>query len=543
MSNNCFKGAHLNGFTREHLLNLIIQNELRINTNGDTTSWIITEDVATSALLFKRNNTTIFTLTTDGDLTIAGEFLGVVNLIQDDDGTTSVTTDEISETITFNTNSTPRAVVTSVGNFIVNTDTIFVDAVNDRVGINKNPSVNFDVAGLINTDTDYQISNTSVLTSTTLGAGVVNSSLTNVGTLTSLTMTNDLNITTGDIIIQSGGLAIGNFTPTLDLSIGDADTGLDQVSDGILRVMNNNSETMRFNSNGDVGIGVNGTPDELLHLQSSSSTALKIETTSGTADPKIILTTNASSSYIGIDNGSADRLIIGVNSEAVGTNPAIIIDLDQQVGIANGSNFEPELTLSIGDADTGINWTSDNNIEITTGGTDRMRFGGSIINCFSAAGQSTEVMNLRKSATNTTDSLFIEFFRSATNTASGTTEGDIRLNGSGDLAFQNPSDSRLKENITDYVGGYDKIKALRPVEFEWIDEQKKTEIGRKVGFIAQEVMEILPKSVGTFKIDDDDDIEYYGISLIEQIPFIVSALKTSIDKIETLERRVSILES
>jgi hypothetical protein len=58
------------------------------------------------------------------------------------------------------------------------------------------------------TGTDYKINGTSVLTSTTLGSGVVNSSLTSVGTLTILTVdnisidTNTVSSSTGDIILD-----------------------------------------------------------------------------------------------------------------------------------------------------------------------------------------------------------------------------------------------------------------------------------------------------------------------------------------------------
>lgn len=58
------------------------------------------------------------------------------------------------------------------------------------------------------TGTDYKINGTSVLTATTLGSGVVNSSLTSVGTLTILTVdnisidTNTVSSSTGDIILD-----------------------------------------------------------------------------------------------------------------------------------------------------------------------------------------------------------------------------------------------------------------------------------------------------------------------------------------------------
>ena len=81
-----------------------------------------------------------------------------------------------------------------------------------NVGINNNsPSYPLDVVGHINSSTSFRISGTSVLGATTLGTGVVNSSLTSVGTLTSLTSTGK---------IYNGGTGnIGDFqTNNLDAS-------------------------------------------------------------------------------------------------------------------------------------------------------------------------------------------------------------------------------------------------------------------------------------------------------------------------------------
>ena len=83
---------------------------------------------------------------------------------------------------------------------------ITIDTTNSRVGINTStPTVPLDVVGDINTSTDYNISGTQVLSATTLGSGVVNSSLTDVGSLTNLTMAGDLNMLTSYSILFAGG--------------------------------------------------------------------------------------------------------------------------------------------------------------------------------------------------------------------------------------------------------------------------------------------------------------------------------------------------
>ena len=84
------------------------------------------------------------------------------------------------------------------------------------------------------------------------------------------------------------------------------------------------------------------------------------------------------------------------------------------------------------------------------------------------------------------------FIRFGINAYSGGS-GQINANGSSQAAFGTFSDSRLKENITDLPSQLDKIKAMRPVEFDFIESEGG---GHQLGFIAQEVEEIYPDLVG-----------------------------------------------
>ncbi len=61
-----------------------------------------------------------------------------------------------------------------------------------------------------------------------------------------VSLNNTLFVTTG------GNVGIGTSTPLIDLAIGDADTGLKQISDGVLTIFTNNAERMRVESDGRV---------------------------------------------------------------------------------------------------------------------------------------------------------------------------------------------------------------------------------------------------------------------------------------------------
>jgi hypothetical protein len=213
----------LNGFTKQHILDLYIQNNLNIDSNGDNTSWVITEDNS-GDLLFQYDGTTVLTIDT-----ITGIPSG--SFIQDGDGTTTITTDTTPETITFTTNSVVRGTWDSSGlavldNFLVSTadvnltNTLYVDNATQNVGINI-------------------------------------------------------------------------ASPSLDLSIGDGDTGLDWVSDGIYNVVNNNVQTAQFDNNNCVLIGKGISAVDKLHIHEDSATNTVIRLTNsatgGTVNDGLVL--------------------------------------------------------------------------------------------------------------------------------------------------------------------------------------------------------------------------------------------------------------
>ena len=94
------------------------------------------------------------------------------------------------------------------------------------------------------------------------------------------------------------------------------------------------------------------------------------------------------------------------------------------------------------------------------------------------------------------------------------------------------SDIRLKINIRDLESSLDKIMALQPRRFNIIangDEQ--------VGFIAQEVQEVLPDMV------DDSEPDNLKVSTGPLIPRLVKAIQELKLENEELKQRVQALEA
>ena len=106
----------------------------------------------------------------------------------------------------------------------------------------------------------------------------------------------------------------------------------------------------------------------------------------------------------------------------------------------------------------------------------------------------------------------------------------------------NASDVRLKKNISKIAYGLDAISALNPVKFNWIDGFEPSEDGKyMLGFVAQEVLEILPEAVELF----GGDINLNGETITTPlrvnekfiIPVLVKAIQELKAEIETLKNK------
>jgi hypothetical protein len=102
-------------------------------------------------------------------------------------------------------------------------------------------------------------------------------------------------------------------------------------------------------------------------------------------------------------------------------------------------------------------------------------------------------------------------------------------------AYTAVSDSRVKKDISDISFGLDAISRLKPVEYRMIDSAENSV--KNLGFIAQEVLEVIPSSVTQM------NGEMYGLDKSEIIPVIVKALQELKADNDALRARVAALES
>lgn len=106
------------------------------------------------------------------------------------------------------------------------------------------------------------------------------------------------------------------------------------------------------------------------------------------------------------------------------------------------------------------------------------------------------------------------------------------------------SDYRVKKNITTQTAsGIEKVKQLRPVNYEYADNTDfsfKADGVEREGFIAHEVAEVIPSGCEGEK-DAENQIQSLRLDAIVSV--LTKALQEAVAKIETLETKVAALEA
>ena len=199
---------------------------------------------------------------------------------------------------------------------------------------------------------------------------------------------------------------------------------------------------------------------------------------------------------------------------------------DTDTGIALGANGANIMQFYTGNSERG-RFDADGNFLVagtsTTPGLGNTTTGLALradgIVSFSGA---SNYFNINRNGTGT-----IQQFNS-----SGNTKGSVTI-ASGGVTYATTSDIRLKQDI-EPLDATDKLMAMNPVSYNW---KADPDGPRSMGFIAQEMEEIMPEAVNTGN-DKMMQMDYGRIT-----PILVSALQDAHKKIEELESRIAMMES
>lgn len=109
------------------------------------------------------------------------------------------------------------------------------------------------------------------------------------------------------------------------------------------------------------------------------------------------------------------------------------------------------------------------------------------------------------------------------------------------ITYGTGSDYRLKTNVTPLTNSTAKVKALKPCSYNWVNAPEI----HSQGFLAHELAEVVPQAVTGEKdaVNGDGSIKSQQVDLSYVIPLLTSALQEALSRIESLEVRITALES
>ena len=237
---------------------------------------------------------------------------------------------------------------------------------------------------------------------------------------------------------------------------------------------------MTILSGGDVGIGTTS-PTEKLHVVGNARITGSVTATrfnANTTESGISSqygSTNATNSYVSYIYNNSDIAYLG-----------------------NGTS----LFSGVNATDFGITTAISSNFIFGTNNLERMRI---------ASGGEVTIANLAGS-------------------------GSRAVNASATGVLSASSSILIKENVENINYGLSDVLKLKPVIFNYIDKDKWGE-GKELGFIAEDVMDIIPESTGTM---NNSDI-YFDLQKL--IPVLTKAIQEQNALIKALEQRILILEN
>jgi len=192
----------------------------------------------------------------------------------------------------------------------------------------------------------------------------------------------------------------------------------------------------------------------------------------------------------------------------------------------------------VGDTDTYMDISSNpaNTIKFYTGGSERARFddsanflvGATSLNdtngftVFPIGSGSATMVRIDRNSNGT--ALQFRQGQSAIGTVTTTTSG---------VTYNTTSDIRLKQDI-EPLAATDKLMAMNPVSYNW---KADPDGPRSMGFIAQEMADVMPEAVSTAD-DDMMSMDYGRIT-----PILVSALQDAHRKIDELAAEIAELKA
>jgi hypothetical protein len=373
------------------------------------------------------------------------------------------------------------------GDFYFDTDTLYIDATNNRVGIGtSSPTATLDVTSASSDAVFLRSSN-----ATTSNVYITNTNAT-TGNTANLYFAPANNVAGSQI----SSIAIEDFSVSANRT---ADLAFSTRLNGTM------SERMRIDSSGNIGIGASLSHD------------------TGVSGNKTLLLQNRLRLYNTAVDGTTDGTIGVIDAQTRSSGATY------QTGRYAAIEFCTDpATYYFGD----IRFFTNNSDGTADTGTERMRIDSSGFLQIATTGKTGRI-NLQPNPSN---NHFVEFY-----TTSDTKVGEINTTGGTTTNYVTSSDYRLKENVDYDFNALDRVAQLKPARFNFIADVDTT----VDGFLAHEVQDIVPEAIHGVKdeVDEDGNAVYQGIDQSKLVPLLTKAIQEQQTIIEDLKARIETLEN
>lgn len=352
-------------------------------------------------------------------------------------------------------------------------------------------------------------------------------------------------------------------------------------SSGYLGFSTNQTERMRIDANGNVGINkttqssnvrfyVNAGRTVLAANSETFSLALQYVSTSG--QYYIGATNSATPDMVFSNVGGAEKMRIGDNGavniggtttggyseklmvQSAGSVQASMMILNPgigsgQIGFTSTSpNFKFRNTYSDGTLTNGVGFDIDTGGNLLLGYPTAYPY--STTRCFGVTASNGATISLQPSTAAGFSTRI--WFPNSTNVYFDNTGSATYVFSSGNGAsystvtaiINNVSDYRLKENITPLTGAIERIQQLKPIKYSYKADMKPampwgTELVD--GFLAHEFGEVIIGGCTGEKdaIDENGEIKPQGVDMTRVIPLLVAAIQELNAKVEALETQLA----
>ena len=380
------------------------------------------------------------------------------------------------------------------------------------------------------------------------------------------------------------GLGIGTSSPDSKLQISgsgtqrlrvtstdgaNADLSCDGVSsmtlgspNGIpIRFVTSNAERMRITSSGNVGIGTTA-PNRDLVVSDATNAHLKILSYTAVAEAQLTFATISSntlyekSAIIASGSGSWGRhnMHFCVNNAASSANVTLSdsrMMIDYATGNVGIGTTSPDTKLHIVDNDCYIT-LEDNNTNSPTYYQSGVIFRENRSKIQFRNDPGFQGFVISAGVSSYTDRLYLKEFNGYLGIGTSPSyQLQLSLNSAAkpsSIYWTTTSDERVKTNIRQYEKSLEHVVQLNPKLYDYNGKAGfDPNSVDNIGFIAQDIVDIFPEAVKTYKAKleetDEKETELYNIDF-QAITFaMINSIKELNNKIEQLETRIQTLEN